>query len=91
MALLIILAVVVVGDFTDINSAQYYGKTKQAKAYAAVDANFELVKAQTVATATLDPTEYTPDYTGQMLIETGSNIVYAAAGTTSNDWALITN
>ena len=84
--LLLVLAVVVIGDFTDINSAQYYGKTKDKLRATAIDANFELVKAQTDTNVTIDATLYTPDFIGQALIGSVSNTVFIAGGTTTNDW-----
>jgi len=41
----LVAGVVMAQSFTDINSPQYYGKTKIPKAYAAIDANFAQVES----------------------------------------------
>jgi hypothetical protein len=49
-------------------------------------ASFAQVDTNEVADATL----FTPDFVGQLLIGSESNLVWVAGGTTTNDWILLT-
>tara|TARA_R110000824_G_scaffold146078_1_gene314758 strand:+ start:224 stop:523 length:300 start_codon:yes stop_codon:yes gene_type:complete len=82
---------VVLADFTDLESAAYNGKTKIKQSHAAIDANFEKVKAQSDTNSTTTVTLYTPDYIGQALLGNtgGTNYTWMARGTTTNDWSQI--
>ena len=79
-------------DFTDLDAVAYQGKTKIKQANAAIDANFEMVKAQADTNATTTATLYTPDFVGQALVGgagTGTNAAWIAKGVTTNDWVQI--
>ena len=83
---------VVLADFTDLDSAAYNGKTKIKQAHAAIDANFELVKAQADTNTTTTVTSYTPDFVGQTLVGgsgVGTNAAWISKGVTTNDWVQI--
>ena len=77
--------------FTDIANKQYLGKTKELKAYTVIDANFATVPAIVDANTTIDVTDSTPRYIGDMLIGSVSNVVYVSSGTATSDWILVTN
>ena len=77
--------------FTDIASSQYLGKTKELKAYTVIDANFATVPANVDTNTTIDTTDTTPRYIGDMLIGSVSNVVYVSSGTATSDWILVTN
>ena len=86
------VAAVALADFTDVASAQYDGKTNIRKSHTAIDANFEMVKAQADTNATTTATGYTPDFAGQVLVGSqggGTNAIWIAKGTTTNDWVIV--
>ena len=50
-----------------------------------------ILAAQTDTNQTIDVTIVTPRRVGDVLVGTGSNLVYVAVGATTNDWVLVTN
>ena len=48
-----LVSVAAIAAFTDIDSAQYYGKTNIPKTHAAIDANFAMIEGGTVTTKSL--------------------------------------
>jgi len=87
------LSLVAFADFTDLGNAQYDGKTNIRKSHKAIDANFEMVKAQADTNATTTATSYTPDFVGQILVGSagsGTNALWVSKGVTTNDWVQIT-
>ena len=85
----LVIGVVAFADFTDTDAPQYHGFQELNKA---VDANFETVKAQADTNATTTATQYTPDFAGQVLVGSqggGTNAIWIAKGTTTNDWVIV--
>ena len=60
--------------------------TEASRIAAIPAASFAQVDTNEVADATL----FTPDFVGQLLIGSESNLVWVAGGATTNDWILLT-
>lgn len=76
-----------VRNTADIRALQAEVDATELVANAAIPAaSFAQVDTNEVADATL----FTPDFVGQLLIGSESNLVWVAGGTTTNDWILLT-
>jgi hypothetical protein len=90
-AIVFAVASSIYASFTQIGNPQYFGRINIPKAYSAIDANFAKI-AQVDTNATTTTTLYTPDFEGQVLsggAGTGTNAIWIATGTTTNDWLQI--
>lgn len=76
-----------VRNTADIRALQAEVDATELVANAAIPAaSFAQVDTNEVADATL----FTPDFVGQLLLGSESNLVWVAGGTTTNDWILLT-
>ncbi|MDI9628593.1 MAG: hypothetical protein QM286_08625 [Acidobacteriota bacterium] len=76
-----------VRNTADIRALQAEVDATELVANAAIPAaSFAQVDTNEVADATL----FTPDFVGQLLIGSESNLVWVAVGATTNDWLLLT-
>ena len=76
-----------VRNTADIRALQAEVDATELVANAAIPAaSFAQVDTNEVADATL----FTPDFVGQLLIGSESNLVWVAGGATTNDWLLLT-
>lgn len=76
-----------VRNTADIRALQAEVDAIELVANAAIPAaSFAQVDTNEVADATL----FTPDFVGQLLIGSESNLVWVAGGATTNDWILLT-
>lgn len=76
-----------VRNTADIRALQAEVDATELVANAAIPAaSFAQVDTNEVADATL----FTPDFVGQLLIGSESNLVWVAGGATTNDWILLT-
>lgn len=76
-----------VRNAADIRALQAEVDATELVANAAIPAaSFAQVDTNEVADATL----FTPDFVGQLLIGSESNLVWVAGGATTNDWLLLT-
>lgn len=76
-----------VRNTADIRALQAEVDATELVANAAIPAaSFAQVDTNEVADATL----FTPDFVGQLLIGSKSNLVWVAGGATTNDWLLLT-
>lgn len=76
-----------VRNTADIRALQAEVDAIELVANAAIPAaSFAQVDTNKVADATL----FTPDFVGQLLIGSESNLVWVAGGVTTNDWLLLT-
>ena len=76
-----------VRNTADIRALQAEVDATELVANAAIPAaSFAQVDTNEVADATL----FTPDFVGQLLIGSESNLVWVAGGVTTNDWLLLT-
>lgn len=76
-----------VRNAADIRALQAEVDATELVANAAIPAaSFAQVDTNEVADATL----FTPDFVGQLLIGSESNLVWVAGGATTNDWILLT-
>lgn len=76
-----------VRNTADIRALQAEVDAIELVANAAIPAaSFAQVDTNEVADATL----FTPDFVGQLLIGSESNLVWVAVGATTNDWLLLT-
>jgi len=76
-----------VRNTADIRALQAEVDATELVANAAIPAaSFAQVDTNEVADATL----FTPDFVGQLLLGSESNLVWVAGGATTNDWILLT-
>lgn len=76
-----------VRNTADIRALQAEVDATELVANAAIPAaSFAQVDTNEVANATL----FTPDFVGQLLLGSESNLVWVAGGATTNDWLLLT-